>query len=188
MVHRIVQFDHQPNAADLAALVADGYTIAAAIPDNALLVSGRRPIRQPGVIWQGLLLESDKISPAISESRDFVLHVLVDFHSDVEPEAQNALGAALGFDFVRLNFLLPNHVLVDATLPELQLLARRDEVAYISSRRIPTGRVFRFRQTRRSPAPACSRSPDPSPNMRTRCMVGTSTPTTSHTLAITSVA
>jgi len=131
VVHRIVQFDHQPNAADLAALVADGYTIAAAIPDNALLVSGRRPIRQPGVIWQGLLLESDKISPAISESRDFVLHVLVDFHSDVEPEAQNALGAALGFDFVRLNFLLPNHVLVDATLPELQLLARRDEVAYI---------------------------------------------------------
>src|ERR1700691_1714297 len=71
-VHQIVQFDHFPGVADLNALLAAGYKVIAAVPDNAVMVVGPMAMtpaamtnETAGVRWLGELEAGDKLSPAL---------------------------------------------------------------------------------------------------------------------------
>ncbi len=84
-VHQIVQFDHTPGVDDMEALMAAGYTVIGAVPDNALMVVSRsRAAAAPaGAKWTGELEASDKISAALENSVGIVTAV-VEFHADVD--------------------------------------------------------------------------------------------------------
>jgi hypothetical protein len=69
-VHQIVQFDHLPGVADLNALLAAGYKVIAAVPDNAVMVVGPSAVtvQIAGASWIGQLQVSDKLSPSLGKS------------------------------------------------------------------------------------------------------------------------
>ena len=133
--HQIVQFDHQPDAADLAALIDAGYVITGAIPDDAVIVAVPRGVRVarvvPRVRWQGDLPSADKISSRLEFRQGTSLTAIVEFHPDVSIEMQDVAAQAAGVELARLQFLLGNHAEVNASLDQIQRLADRDEVAYI---------------------------------------------------------
>jgi hypothetical protein len=68
--HQIVQFDHLPGVADLNALLAAGYKVIGAVPDNAVMVVGPTAvtIQVAGVSSIGHLRVSDKLSPSLGMS------------------------------------------------------------------------------------------------------------------------
>jgi hypothetical protein len=70
VAHQIVQFDHLPGVADLNALLAAGYKVIGAVPDNAVMVVGPTAvtIQVAGVSWIGQLEVSDKLSPSLGMS------------------------------------------------------------------------------------------------------------------------
>jgi hypothetical protein len=69
-VHQIVQFDHLPGVADLNALLAAGYKVIGAVPDNAVMVVGPSAVtvQIAGASWIGQLQVSDKLSPSLGMS------------------------------------------------------------------------------------------------------------------------
>ncbi len=70
VAHQIVQFDHLPGVADLNALLAAGYKVIGAVPDNAVMVVGPTAVafQAAGVSWVGELQVSDKLSPSLGMS------------------------------------------------------------------------------------------------------------------------
>jgi hypothetical protein len=130
-VHQIVQFDHLPGVADLNALLAAGFKVIAAVPDNAVMVVGPTAMttETAGVKWVGELEASDKLSPALGTA-DPIL-AIVEFHTDVTAAAQESVVAAEGVTFERPAVLLSNHIIVSASMEKLTALAAHDEVAYI---------------------------------------------------------
>ena len=70
VAHQIVQFDHLPGVADLNALLAAGYKVIGAVPDNAVMVVGpvAVTVQAAGVSWIGQLQVSDKLSPSLEMS------------------------------------------------------------------------------------------------------------------------
>jgi hypothetical protein len=70
VAHQIVQFDHLPGVADLNALLAAGYKVIGAVPDNAVMVVGpiAATVQAAGVSWIGQLQVSDKLSPSLGMS------------------------------------------------------------------------------------------------------------------------
>src|SRR5580698_5058022 len=56
-LHQIVQFDHTPGVSDIEALMAAGYTVIGAVPDNALMVIARTDAASApaGAKWTGEL-------------------------------------------------------------------------------------------------------------------------------------
>jgi hypothetical protein len=136
--HQIIQFDHAPGAEDLDGLLAAGFRIVAAIPDNALVVidttaetGSKARVSQFGVKWMGELAPEDKISPALAIPVSGPILAIVEFHADVEKTTQQAIAAAEGLTVLRPAGLLPGHVIVNAPPAALGRLAARDEVAYI---------------------------------------------------------
>jgi hypothetical protein len=131
-VHQIVQFDHTPGVSDIEALMAAGYTVIGAVPDNALMVvlSDRTAAAPAGAKWTGELEPGDKISAALVNEAGTVSAV-VEFHADVNPGSLQAIGAAEGVTLDHPAGLLANHMIANATVAQLRVLAERDEVAYI---------------------------------------------------------
>lgn len=111
--------------------MAAGYRVIATVPDNAVaVVTPKRtsgPV--PGVIWIGALDPADKISPALSHGES--VEALVEFHSDVDRAAQEAVASAEGLSLARPAVLLPTHAIVIASPVQLRALAQHDEVGYI---------------------------------------------------------
>ena len=70
VAHQIVQFDHLPGVADLNALLAAGYKVIGAVPDNAVMVVGPTAVtvQAAGVSWIGQLQVRDKLSPSLGMS------------------------------------------------------------------------------------------------------------------------
>jgi hypothetical protein len=134
--HRIIQFDHLPGVEDLDALLAAGFKVIAAVPDNAVMVVAQSrnamTTRIAGVRWTGELQPADKLSPELlaASPRDPVL-ALIEFHTDVLPERQHEILSGDGVSVVSSAVLLSNHVVVRASLDKLRALAANDEVAYI---------------------------------------------------------
>jgi Matrixin len=131
-VHQIVQFDHTPGVDDIEALMAAGYTVIGAVPDNALMVvANGRPAGPPaGAKWTGELEAGDKISAAL-ESETGIVSAVVEFHADVDTTTLQAIGAAAGVTLEHPAALLASHMIASATVAQLRVLAESDEVAYI---------------------------------------------------------
>jgi len=131
-VHQIVQFDHTPGVSDIEALMAAGYTVIGAVPDNALMVVARDVTVAPpaGATWTGELEASDKISAALVNEAGTV-SAIVEFHTDVNPTTFPSIGAAAGITLAHPAGLLANHMLANATVAQLRVLAESDEVAYV---------------------------------------------------------
>ncbi len=136
-VHRIVQFDHSPSLEDLESLLKDGFTIVASLADNSVVTSLSAGTPEPtgprsGLVWSGPLEPVDKISPLLATaSPDEVVSAIVEFHSDVARDRQDALSLSLGIPLLRSRILLENHAVVAGLPRDFQLLALLDEVAYI---------------------------------------------------------
>jgi hypothetical protein len=56
---------------------------------------------------------------------------IVEFHADVKADVQQSVATAEGVTFERPAVLLPNHVIVNASMDQLKAIAAHDEVAYI---------------------------------------------------------
>ena len=56
---------------------------------------------------------------------------IVEFHSDVKADVQESIATAEGVTIERPAVLLPNHVIVNASMDQLKAIAAHDEVAYI---------------------------------------------------------
>ncbi len=65
-------------------------------------------------------------SPAFAQ-----ILAIVEFHTDVKADVQQAIATAEGVTFERPAALLPNHVIVNASMDQLKAIAEHDEVAYI---------------------------------------------------------
>jgi hypothetical protein len=134
-----VEFDHPPGVDDLDALLLSGAQVTGVLPDNAVMVSvpGRWGKVPAGAVWIGQMEAGDKISPALGvntllrRSAGRVFPVIVEFHADVDATEQAAVETSLGVIFLHPAGLLPQHAIVEATAEIVQLLAARDEVAYI---------------------------------------------------------
>ena len=131
-LHQIIQFDHTPGVNDIAALMAAGYTVIGAVPDNALMVvaKGRTAAAPAGAKWTGELEPSDKISATL-ENEAGTVSAVVEFHADVDAGSLQGIGTAAGVALEHPGALLANHMIASATIAQLRVLAERDEVAYI---------------------------------------------------------
>jgi hypothetical protein len=129
--HQIVQFDHLPGVADLNALLAAGFKVIAAVPDNAVMVIGptAATTEMAGVKWVGELETGDKLSPTLGTANPIL--AIVEFHTDVTAAIQESVVATEGLTFERPASLLANHIIVSASMDKLTALAAHDEVAYI---------------------------------------------------------
>src|SRR6185437_246856 len=140
-VHQIIQFDHLPGVADLEGLLAAGFQVVGAVPDNAVMVIASKAAAastvtaaMPGVQWVGELETSDKMSPALATSgaaQGQEIAAIVEFHPDVEADMQRSIEAAEGVTFLHPAALVQNHMLVTASWDKLLAIAGHDEVAYI---------------------------------------------------------
>jgi len=129
-VHKIVEYDHPPGAAEIESLLREGLSVVAALPDNAIVVSAPGGILKgaDGARWSGPLEADDKLSPALTSH---AAAALVEFHSDVSPEQQETVASAAGLVMQRPAILQANHVLIDGSYADFLRLAQFDEVAYI---------------------------------------------------------
>jgi hypothetical protein len=128
--HRMVQFDHLPSVDDLSALMEGGQTVVAMVPDDAVMVYG-----PPLYGYATAELEpGDKISleyAGMVAQGEGPVEALVEFHGDVPRSQQDLVARAEGLTFVRPDVLRPEHILVSLSAGQMELLAARDEVAYI---------------------------------------------------------
>ncbi len=129
--HQIVVFDHAPSVEDLDALLADGSKVVSVLPDNAVVVGSANGGITPrqGILWTGRLDPADKLSPSLVAADS--LTVIVEFHSDVSPDRQDAIANEEGVELQRPMVLLTSHAITVASFAALQALAAHDEVAYI---------------------------------------------------------
>ena len=129
--HQIVEFDHAPSVEDLDNLLATGVRVISVLPDNAVVVGSAdgAVLARPGVLWIGRLDPADKLSPALGSGDP--LTVIVEFHTDVTADEQEAIAAEEGVELQRPAVLAASHAITTAALATLQALAQHDEVAYI---------------------------------------------------------
>lgn len=133
--HLLVQFAGGPNADDLRELQRRGALVVGSAPDGGVTISADRPISVAGlaVEWSGPLLAEDKISPLLTQggANGGPAAVVIEFHPDVHMRRALQLLRSANVQILRHPDLLPNHVLVIATLPVLTQIAAFDEVDYI---------------------------------------------------------
>jgi hypothetical protein len=133
--HLLVQFAGGPSADDLQELERRGVRIVGSAPDGGITISADQPISLAGlaVEWSGPLLAEDKISPLLSQggANSGPAAVVIEFHPDVYMRRALQLLRGANVQILRHPDLLPNHVLVTATLPVVNQIAGFDEVAYI---------------------------------------------------------
>jgi len=133
--HLLVHFNGGPTADDLLELQRRGARVVGSAPDGGITISADRPISFAGlaVEWSGPLLAQDKISPLLSQggTNDGPAAVVIEFHPDVHMRRALQLLRGANVQIFRHPDLLPNHMLVAATLPVLTQIAGFDEVAYV---------------------------------------------------------
>jgi hypothetical protein len=133
--HLLVQFSGGPTADDLQELERRGARVVGSAPDGGITISTDQPISLAGlaVEWSGPLLAQDKISPVLSQggANSGPAAVVIEFHPDVHMRRALQLLQGANVQILRHPDLLPNHMLVTATLPVLTQIAGFDEVAYI---------------------------------------------------------
>jgi len=133
--HLLVQFSIGPTPEDLLELQRRGARVVGSAPDGGVTISVRQPISLAGlaVEWSGPLLAQDKISPLLSQggANGGPADVVVEFHPDVHIRRALELLRGANVQILHHPDLLPNHMLVAATLPALTQTAGFDEVAYI---------------------------------------------------------
>jgi Matrixin len=133
--HFLVQFSVGPTAADLQELQRRGALVVGSAPSGGITISTLQPISLAGlaVEWSGPLQPQDKISPLLSQggANGGPSAVVIEFHPDVHKRRALELIQGLNVQILTHPDLLPNHMLVSATLPALAQIAGFDEVAYI---------------------------------------------------------
>jgi hypothetical protein len=133
--HLLVQFSVGPTADDLLELQRRGALVVGSAPDGGIAISVDQPISFAGlaVDWSGPLLAEDKISPLLSQAGagGGPAAVVIEFHPDVYKRRALQLLQTANVQILSHPDLLPNHMLVAATLPVLTQIAGFDEVAYI---------------------------------------------------------
>jgi hypothetical protein len=133
--HLLVQFSGGPSADDLRELERRGARVVGSAPDGGITISTDQPISLAGlaVEWSGPLLAQDKISPLLSQggANGGPAAVVIEFHADVHMRRALQLLRSANVQILRHPDLLPNHMLVTATLLVLTQIAGFDEVAYI---------------------------------------------------------
>jgi hypothetical protein len=120
---------------DLLELQRRGALVVGSAPAGGITISADRPISLAGlaVAWSGPLLVQDKISPLLSQggANGGPAAVVIEFHPDVRKRRALQLLHGANLQILSHPDLLPNHMLVTATLPVLTQIAAFDEVAYI---------------------------------------------------------
>ena len=133
--HLLVQFSVGPTADDLLEIQRRGALVVGSAPDGGITISSDQPISFAGlaVEWSGPLLAQDKISPLLSQAGadGGPSAVVIEFHPDVRMRRALQLLRGANVQILTNPDLLPNHVMVTATLPVLTQIAGFDEVAYI---------------------------------------------------------
>jgi len=133
--HLLVQFSVGPTAGDLLELQRRGALVVGSAPAGGVTISTDRPISFAGlaVAWSGPMLAQDKISPLLSQggANGGPMAVVIEFHPDVRMRRARQLLQGANVQILSHPDLLPNHMLVAATLPALTQIAAFDEVAYI---------------------------------------------------------
>ncbi len=138
--HLVLQFEHAPDAAVLAALASRGITVLGDVPVNGVLVSleGRADVVGLGIIYADRFDPADKISPLIAgagAASGPAGYYLVEFYSDVNLSDARALALNSGLLLQENPDLNPQQLLVYTpavpALTVLQKLAANDAVAYI---------------------------------------------------------
>jgi hypothetical protein len=127
--HLILQFEAPPAAETIAQLRKRGAVVLQHVPENALLVFVDRPVQVAGLGVRAMfpIDPADKISPLVKHAG----RVLVEFHPDVDRNAARGIVLQTGATLEENPDLNPQHLLVDASPPQIAELARRDETAYI---------------------------------------------------------
>lgn len=133
--HLLVQFSVGPTTDDLLELQRRGALVVGSAPDRGITISANQPISFAGlaVAWSGPLLAQDKISPLLSQegANGGPAAVVIEFHPDVYKRRALQLLQSAHVQILSHPDLLPNHMLVTATLAVLNQIAAFDEVAYI---------------------------------------------------------
>ena len=133
--HLLLQFSVGPTMDDLLELQRRGALVVGSAPAGGITISADRPISLAGlaVAWSGPLLVQDKISPLLSQggANGGPAAVVIEFHPDVRKRRALQLLHGANLQILSHPDLLPNHMLVTATLPVLTQIAAFDEVAYI---------------------------------------------------------
>lgn len=133
--HFLVQFASEPGMDQLKALADRGATPLSYVPNSALSIAmpDGTNLSGLGIQWMGPLQPDEKISPELSGKvvSDTTAPVLIEFYSDVPANEMRAVAFAAGVKVHVNTSLLPNHLLVEATLDQVRQLANWDEVSYI---------------------------------------------------------
>jgi hypothetical protein len=133
--HLLVQFSQGPSPADLQELERRGARVVGSAPDGGVTISISQPISFAGlaVEWSGPLLAQDKLSPLLSKegANGGPVAVVIELHPDVHMRRALQLLRGANVQILGHPDLLPNHMLITATLPVLTQIAAFDEVAYI---------------------------------------------------------
>ena len=133
--HWLLQFAHNPSAAELRTLQNRGVTVLSYIPDFAFSVSSQSAVSLEGLDIQRIhrLGPDEKISAALSGelAGQGSVFALIEFYSDVDGADRRAIAREAGLNILENSVLLPNHLLVRGNPRELLALADWDEVSYI---------------------------------------------------------
>ncbi len=129
-VHLLVQFDHQPDAADVAALDERGVTITSYVHENGLVVSCNdiTSLEGLGLTWVSMLEVADKLSPLLPGNGG---PAVFEFHADININDARHLIADLGLKQIDNPDLAPHHLLADGSADQILAAAARDEVDYV---------------------------------------------------------
>ena len=150
--HYLVQFSAAPQPEALQELARRGVKLLEYVPDFGFMVSAEENARFEGM---GLTLveqlrPEDKLSPLLLETKDAPEAVgpevfVVEFHRDVEQQNAREVVRQTGLATREHLDLMPNQLLVDATVKDAARLADWDEVEYVfpASRELKEGERVR---------------------------------------------
>lgn len=134
-IHKLILYDHPPDTEEVQALLREGISVVAALPDNAIVVSVPGGIIKGAetAVWVGRIDPADKLSPALTPALTpgGLAAALVEFHSDVTVEQQDTVAGAVGVELRHPAVLQSGHAIVTGSMATLRGLAEYDEVAYI---------------------------------------------------------
>jgi hypothetical protein len=131
--HILVEFSGPVNQALLADLAARDILVNNALGGNALAVSVPENVRLEdlGVVWTGLLMPSDKLSPELDRGAAPLHAWIVRFHDDVDAGLAATVLAENGLTPIPNLDLITGDFLVTGERAALTAIADYDEVAYI---------------------------------------------------------
>ncbi len=130
--HWLLQFRNPINDEIRADLESRGAVITATVPDDSVVVAAPGTFSTDGLdlAFSSEMHPDDKVSPlAGTHGNDTAF--IVEFHSDVDSETARALLNSDGFTVLEHPDLAPQHVMVSASVIDLDRLKQWDEVAYV---------------------------------------------------------